>query len=333
MLWSVRDPEDGPRVGRRTGGLDARGGRVLVTGGSGFIGSSAISSLVSAGYEVHALGRRQGERTDVVWHSVDLLDDSATAAAVGEIAAEYLLHLAWYTEHGRFWAAPENLDWVAASLRLLRAFREAGGRRAVMAGTCAEYEWGANDGRCRELAQPPAAATPERPATLYGIAKHATHSVAAAYAREVGLSLGWGRVFLLYGPGEDERRLVPHVIRSLLTGSEAQTSDGSQVRDLMHVDDVASGFVALLRSAVEGPVNVASGEGVTIARVLALIGEATGRPDLLRLGALPRQPGEPERLVADSQRLRAEVGVEPQIGLEEGIADTVAWWQARLARA
>ncbi len=153
--------------------------------------------------------------------------------------------------------------------------------------------------------------------------------VASAYAREVGLSLAWGRIFLLYGPGEDERRLVAHVIRALLAGSEAQTSDGTQVRDFLHVADVAGGFAALLDSPVEGAVNIASGDGVAIARVLALIGEEAGRPDLLRVGALPRRAGEPPRLVADTLRLRTEVGFTPALSLQDGIADTVAWWRAR----
>src|SRR6185312_10743533 len=127
------------------------GPRVLLTGGSGFIGSRAIAPLLAAGYEVHALGRRRGASPDVTWHELDLLDDRATGRVVADVAAERLLHLAWHTEHGRFWSAPENLDWVAASVRLMRAFAEAGGRRAVIAGTCAEYDWTGAVERCREL--------------------------------------------------------------------------------------------------------------------------------------------------------------------------------------
>jgi nucleoside-diphosphate-sugar epimerase len=297
---------------------------VLLTGATGFLGSRAIEPLIEAGYEVHALARRPQPSSRVVWHAADLLDQAATAALVAEVAAERMLHFAWYTEHGRFWTSPENLSWVAASLSLLRAFTETGGQRAVIAGTCAEYDWGDAGERCSELSHAGRAATRERPATVYGAAKCATLMVASAYADAVGLSLGWGRVFLLYGPGEDERRLVPSVARALLAGREAPTGDGTQIRDLMHVDDVAHGFVALLTSTVRGPVNIASGEGVAIRRVLDLIAAAAGRPELLRIGALPPRPGDPEQLVADTHRLRTEVGFESTIPLERGIVDTVA---------
>ncbi len=314
---------------------DAQGGCVLLTGASGFIGSRAIAPLIAAGHEVHALGRRAGASAGgavgavaaasagVIWHEVDLLDDRAVQPLVAEIAAERMLHLAWFTEHGRFWSAGENLDWVAASVRLVRAFAQAGGRRAAIAGTCAEYDWARLDGPCRELDDAGDAATAERPATLYGACKRATRLVCEAYAHEAGLSLAWGRVFLLYGPGEDERRLVPQVARALLSGERAPTSDGAQLRDFTHVDDVAGGFAALLDSDVEGPVNVASGEAVSIADVLALIARAAGRPDLLRLAALPRRDGEPDLLVADVRRLRDEVGFAPSVTLEQGIAETV----------
>jgi nucleoside-diphosphate-sugar epimerase len=100
----------------------------------------------------------------------------------------------------------------------------------------------------------------------------------------------------------------------------------------MHVDDVAGAFAALLDSAVEGPVNVASGERVSIADVLALIARAAGRPELLRLGALPRRAGEPDEHVADVTRLRDEVGFAPSVRLEEGIAETVGAWRAVVGR-
>jgi nucleoside-diphosphate-sugar epimerase len=231
------------------------------------------------------------------------------------------LHFAWYAEHGRFWHAAENLDWVGATLWLVRRFSECGGHRAVLAGTCAEYEWG--EAICSELG------TELRPATLYGVAKNATNQVASAFARERQLELAWGRIFFVYGPRENDQRLLPTVARKLIAGRVADTTDGEQVRDFMHVADVARGFVALLDSTAIGPVNIASGEGVKVRRLIELVAGTVGAPDLVRLGALPRSPDDPESIVADVNRLNVEVGYRPRIPLEEGVADVVGWWRTQ----
>jgi nucleoside-diphosphate-sugar epimerase len=298
--------------------------RVLVTGATGFVGRHALGPLLDAGHEVHALSSRgapEGDRHQgVEWHRGDLLADPA--AAVADVAPERLLHLAWYAEHGRFWTSVENLRWVEATLALVRAFAAAGGERVVVAGTCAEYDWTVGDGTLAEDA-------PLRPATLYGVAKHATRAVLDAAAGELGVRLAWGRVFFLYGPGEDQRRLVGSVAGALVRGERAATGAGTQVRDLLHVSDVGAAFAALAGADVDGPVNIASGEGRPLREVVEAIGRIAGRPDLIDLGALPPRPGDPDRLVADVTRLREEVGFQPRIGLEQGLERTVAWWRER----
>ncbi|NJM40383.1 MAG: NAD(P)-dependent oxidoreductase [Anaerolineae bacterium] len=159
--------------------------RVLLTGASGFIGRHAIRPLLDGGYEVHAIARdveslRAWAPAEVSFHPASLLDAAQTQAIVRAIRPTHLLHLAWYVAHGKFWAAPENLDWVAASLYLLRAFTDAGGQRVVMAGTCAEYDWVGDggvawNGVCVEEG------TPLKPATLYGASKHALQTLLRAF--------------------------------------------------------------------------------------------------------------------------------------------------------
>jgi nucleoside-diphosphate-sugar epimerase len=289
--------------------------RVLLTGGTGFIGRHVSEALARRGYgEVHAVSRADGH---------DLLEPGAAERAVAEVEPTHLLHLAWYAEHGAFWTSPENLRWVEASLALLRAFADAGGERAVLAGTCAEYDWA--HGFCSE------GVTPLEPATLYGGAKHALHTVAARHAEQAGYELGWGRIFFVHGPHEDPRRLVASVARALTRGEEAPTSEGTQRRDFLHAADLADAFAALLDArGVEGPVNLASGDPVTVREVVDEVARAAGRPELVRAGAVPMRPDDPPLLVADVRRLRDEVGWRPSRTLRQGIEETVGWWKERV---
>ncbi|MCW3013104.1 MAG: NAD(P)-dependent oxidoreductase [Solirubrobacterales bacterium] len=293
--------------------------RVLVTGATGFIGRGTLAPLVAAGHEVHAVSTRPAPASSydgVAWHQADLLTDPE--AVIVRARPDVLVHLAWYTEHGRFWTAPENVRWVEASLALLRAFATAGGRRAVLAGTCAEYDWTTEAPTLVERVSPLA------PATLYGHAKAGLHEVAAGYAEQAGFELAWGRVFFGYGPGEADGRLVPSVARALLAGEIAKTTAGTQVRDFMHVDDIAGAFCALATSAVTGPVNVASGVPVTIREVVDAVAAAVGSgPDSVDAGAIPQRSGEPERIVADARRLREEIGFTPRYDLATGARQTV----------
>jgi nucleoside-diphosphate-sugar epimerase len=287
--------------------------RVLVTGSGGFIGRGTLAPLEARGYEV-------------VRNSSDLLAPGGPERAIADARPTHLLHLAWNAKPGEFWSAPDNLDWVAGSLRLLRAFADAGGSRAVVAGTCAEYAW-RPETHCVE------GSTELAPATLYGTAKHALHVLASRFAEEAGFSLAWGRVFFAFGPFEHPARLVSSVASGLVRGEPVETSAGTQVRDFVYSEDLADAFAALLDSPVEGPVNLASGEPRTIREIVEVLALEAGRPDLLRIGARPSNPSEPASLTASVARLRDEVGWRPSRGFEARVADTIAWWRAQASTA
>lgn len=300
--------------------------RVLVTGATGFIGWQCLPQLAHAGYEVHAASvdapEREVDEQGIYWHRIDLLNPTLTDALFARVQPSHLLHFAWYAAPGKYWSSPENLHWVQASLGLLQSFHDHGGQRVVMAGTCAEYDW--RYGYCSE------SLTPLAPATLYGTSKHSLHLLLRAYAEQTSLSAAWGRIFFLYGPREHPSRLVASVIQSLLGRETACTSHGMQIRDFLHVQDVAAAFVALLSSDVTGAVNIASGEPVRLKDIIYRIADQLDGRDLVRLGAIPTSPTEPPLLVADTRRINDEVGWKPTFDLDGGLAQTIEWWKRRL---
>jgi nucleoside-diphosphate-sugar epimerase len=323
---------------------------VLVTGAGGFIGRWSVPPLLAAGFEVHAVAGRGAGRalpeqlTGAIVHNADLLDAATVEALIDRVRPSHLLHFAWIAKPGIYWTSPENYQWVDAGVHLLQRFAAAGGRRAVMAGSSAEYDW-TRVGVCNERASPladarsplagapsPLAGPPGTLITPYAECKISMQRAMARVAAEHGLSTAWGRIFFQFGPDEDAHRLVSSVIVNLLRGREAPCSHGRQIRSFLHVADVGAAFAALLQSAVEGPVNVGSESPLALADLLQRIGLQIGRPELVKLGARDAPPGEPPLLIPDVGRLQGEVGWRPRFGLENGLADTIAWWRHALAR-
>jgi nucleoside-diphosphate-sugar epimerase len=307
--------------------------RVLVTGAGGFIGRWSVPSLRALGFEVHAAlsdgsARRTPRELDGARiHAVDLLDAAATDALIAAVLPTHLLHFAWTTTPGVYWSSPENARWLAASQALLQAFVARGGRRVVMAGSCAEYDWSRVD-RCDELSSPLGSAGGTMPA--YVACKIAMARELASVGREAGVSTAWGRVFFQFGPHEHADRLVPSVVRSLLENREAHCSHGRQVRSFLHVADVGAAFAALLNDELTGPVNIGSDEPLSIGALVEAIARHIGRPDLVRLGAKPAPAGEPAVLLPETRRLRDELGWRPRFTLVQGLADTIDWWRREL---
>lgn len=296
--------------------------RLLITGGTGFVGAACVRNALARGHEVHVLSRSpRNLPPGVIPHAVDLLTDRA-AALLREVRPTHLAHLAWIATPGSYWTSPQNAEWVWASLGLLADFADTGGQRAVISGSCAEYDW-SGGGVLDE------GGTALKPNTLYGQAKADLHRQAAAVADVRGLSLAWARLFFLYGPGEHPDRLVPYVTRQLLAGEPALCSDGTQRRDFLHIDDAADALICLLLGTVTGPVNVASGQGRPVAEVIDRVAAAVGRTGLVRLGSKPASAGEPPELVGAVARLNDEVGWRSRIPIEDGLTTTVQWWRER----
>lgn len=305
--------------------------RILVTGAAGFIGSHVARTLIQEGNTVYAVvreGTRKERLMDIIDRihvvPVDLRDAAVVRSLISDIRPECAIHMAWYAVPGKYWMATDNLNCVAMTLSLAQALAEAGCRRLVAAGTCAEYDW-----RYGFLSE---AATPCEPHTLYGIAKHGSRLMLEEFCRLSRMEFAWTRFFYVYGPGEQKERLVPSVVLSLLDDGIAKCTHGEQIRDFLHVEDAASAVCAVANSALTGPVNIGSGQPVRLRKLVETISQSLRCSGSVEFGVLSADPTEPPCLVADVRRLREGTSWEPHFTLNAGIENTVSWWQKNKQR-
>jgi nucleoside-diphosphate-sugar epimerase len=299
--------------------------KILMTGATGFVGAHLARNMVRDGHDVRALVlpgvslsavQDVRDRLTIVQGNLTMPD----AIDAEAFAVDACIHLAWFAEPGRYWTAPENVDLVFGTLRLAQRLAETGCRRLVAVGTCAEYD--TSHGWLSE-------STPLVPTQLYSACKASTYLMLRQLASSAGMSFAWARLFYLFGPGEHEKRLVSSVCRSLIAGEPVLLTPGQQVRDFLHVEDVALALSAIALSDLVGAVNVGSGIPVTVASVARFLGEQAARPDLVRLGAVPYAANDPPFICADSRRLRAQTDWVPRWDLEGGLRATLDWWRER----
>jgi nucleoside-diphosphate-sugar epimerase len=291
--------------------------RILLTGGTGFIGRALLDRLLADGKDVLALyGSRTPElrHRRLEWRRFDLLraDEEDLRLALAGEGLTHCIHTAWYTNHADYLVHPINREWVSASLRLRDAFTGAGGRRFVALGTCIEYDAAAANGPC------PEDRTPLGPDTLYGQCKEALfHALEAR-----GGDFAWARIFFVYGPGDRAGRLVPHILATFARGEEAGPKTGGLRRDYVHVDDLAAQLARILSGRVRGAINTGTGAAVSISEIFETAASLYGRPELAQANA-ETGVGQPLLIEADLAKFRAELGEPETRSLREGLAGLI----------
>lgn len=291
--------------------------RVLLTGATGLIGKYAIDPLIDAGFEVFAVSSSEAKckmqsAKGLNFVCADLLDSVDIKRVFEEIKPDYLLHFAWDTRPGVYLEDNSNFDWVKSSLEMIKQFKLNGGKRAVFAGTCFEYEF-----EYETLGAPLKENAKLNPTSTYAKCKNHLNALSTLYSAKNDISFGWGRIFYVYGENEQEKRLIPFVIKTLSEGNEFKTSAGDLIKDYMFAGDIAEAFVKFLDSNVEGCVNICTGIPVTVADVAITIAKKLGKENLVKLE--PKPSKEPGRILGDNTRLAKEVGFSAKYSLSEGI--------------
>lgn len=291
--------------------------RLLITGAKGFVGSHILQRLNSR-FDVHAVSRTQTTDDKFTWHNADLLDSTECSLLIKDVRPSYLIHSAWETTHGAFWEAESNYIWLEASKKLFAEFIVQGGKRVVSCGTCAEYT-GSQTPLCENDDTHDAA-------SVYGRSKNELLNALS----DMSVSYAWARIFYPYGDGEGSKRFIPSICQSLLEGVPAKCSSGQQLRNFMNVRDLGSAIAKLADHQLTGPINLGYPTSHKLGDVAKILGEISGRPDLIRLGALPDRAGEASVLVPNLTRQITELKFKPSIALRDGLIAAYNWWKNEL---
>ncbi len=283
--------------------------RILLTGASGFIGQVVVPLLLSEGKEIMALTTKP---TEVVerWgiEAVDLLKstDKAMRDRIDAFSPSVLLHLGWSGLPD--YSADACLANVAGSIQVIRMALASGVSRIVGAGSC--WEYGDLQGELSER-------MPTVPNSLFTQSKSCLRQLLGSVEQETSVETRWARIFYAYGSGQREGSLIPSAIRSWRAGSPPDLRDTQSAIDLIHVEDVASGLVALtLRSGPSGVFNLGSGAATRVSDVVELVraqiaGEERGTEIQARV--------EDGATWASIDAMHRSFGWTPRISLPKGI--------------
>jgi UDP-glucuronate 4-epimerase len=302
--------------------------KYVVTGAAGFIGSHLSEALQLAGHEVAGIdaftdyydpARKEENARGFLVTRLDLAEEDLELAGVDGV-----LHLAGQPGVRSF--GPIFVDYVRRNvLATQRVFETAAaaGVRVVFASTSSVY------GEAETYPTPED--TPPQPISPYGVTKLACEHLARAYATSFDLDVVVLRYFTVYGPRQRPDMAFERLVGALAAGTPFELyGDGSQSRSFTYVADAVAATIAAMEGAPPGTTyNVGGGEEATMREAIAKLDRISGRRLDLRVG--PPAPGDVRRTSADVSRIRADLGWEPHVGLEDGLREQWSWASARVA--
>ncbi|MES5101151.1 NAD(P)-dependent oxidoreductase [Agrobacterium sp. BA1120] len=256
--------------------------KILITGASGFVGLHVLNRLSLGENEISAIVRPHSAAKIDGIHAVKIVESEALFFEREEwwikvlSGIDTVIHLAWYAEPGMYLNSDKNLDCLAGTLTMAKAAAKAGVRRFVGIGTCFEYD--VSVGKL-------SVDSPLKPLTPYAAAKASTYLTLSQWFGSQSVEFSWCRLFYLYGKGENERRFVPYLRKSLAAGVPAELTSGVQIRDFLEIEEAAKVICGVAYGGPFGAVNICSGIPITIRAFAERIADEYGRRDLLKFGA------------------------------------------------
>lgn len=305
---------------------------VLVTGADGFIGSHLVRRLLAEGANVHVfvVNKNKSLRlTDIseklIFWPCDITEYRSVRHCVKKSKPEIIFHLAALRNVSRdFRLAQQMIDVnIRGTANFLRAIKEENIdlNCFINTGTCEEY----GDGRV-----PFKEEQREQPISPYSASKVAVTHLCQMIAKTMGLPIMTLRLFLTYGPAQDEDLFVPSLIRHCLKGKDFPMTSGGQAREFIYVSDIIDAYVAsafFYQKAIGEVINIGSGVEYRIVDVARRIIKMMGSPIKLLRGVVPQRKGEAKHFFCSNTKARKLLGWRPKVGLKEGLEKTIEWYR------
>jgi UDP-glucose 4-epimerase len=309
--------------------------RVLVTGGSGFIGSHLVRRLKQAGARV-AVTVRYGNivkniRLAECWNDIDVIEadmrNRGALEAIREFAPQVVFHLAAYHHVGQSFRQVEECFDVNAkgSANLFDVCNQA--EKFVYVATSEVYGY--------QESVPFVETMEPRPMSPYGLTKYAGELYCRLKQRMGGpTSIVILRPFNAYGPYQSTKAIIPELIIKSLRGEPIRTTCGEQTREFNFVTNLTDGMIKAAEhpEKIDGPINLAAGEEIQVCKLVTKIAEITQTRSSIEIGALPYRPNEIWRMYGDATRAREILGWKPAVNLDQGLRLTVDWFRDQIAR-
>lgn len=305
--------------------------KVLLTGGTGFIGSNIIRRLVETGYKPSLILRKGSNRArltpilrNVEVFENDLLDGDGLERIAKKVKPQIIMHLASSGVYSYTDMDPRNIstllaDNVQGTINFLHATKNVGYELFINTGSC--FEYGSSKIAFKEDAV-------LHPCNAYGMTKVAATLFTDIFQKENKLPIVTVRPFTVYGPGEDERRFITTIIKQCLKGENPTLQQKTVVRDYIFIDDVVDAYLLIAQNPkkVTGEVlNISTGKGMSLVDVAKLVIKLTGATGVrLNIGGFPIRNGEVLSLIGDPTKIKKLLRWEAKYSLEDGLKKTIA---------
>lgn len=304
--------------------------RVLLTGGTGFVGANLARRLLRDGHQLHLLvrpGRADWRiaaiRKELTLHEADLRSGEAVSAVVAAARPDWIFHLAVYGAYPAQDDLTRMLETnVLGTANLLQASLARGFDAFVNTGSSSEYGL---------KGQPPDETSWLEPNSAYAVSKASATLLCRQIAQARRLGIPTLRLYSVFGPYEEPTRLIPTLIGRALAGGLPPLVDRAVARDFVHVDDVVEAYLLAATGQHDefGAVyNVGSGVQTTLETVVEVARRLIGVSADPEWGTMPRRAWDTTLWVADSRRIRSQLGWAPRYSFEDGLARTIEWFRA-----